>query len=101
MSPAPDTGPQRLAEYDRLFSTYLLGRERRGDGIRFRLRADHGIEAWVRDLDAREKVCCAFLHSQSAVEADNFFGDTPARDDAIARAMLDEYSDLPDSASRR
>ena len=29
MSTALDTGPQRLAEYDRLFSTHLLGRERR------------------------------------------------------------------------
>ena len=68
MSTAPDTGPQRLAEYDRLFSTHLLGRERRADGIRFRLRADHGVEAWVRDLAAREKACCAFLDFQIVVE---------------------------------
>jgi hypothetical protein len=101
MSTAPDTGPQRLAEYGRLFSTYLLGRERRGDGIRFRLRADHGIEAWVRDLAAREKVCCAFLNSQIAVEGDQVLWDITTIDDDIARAMLDEYYDLPDSARRR
>ena len=43
MSTAPDTGPQRLAEYDRLFSTHLVDRERRGDVLRFRLRADPGV----------------------------------------------------------
>jgi hypothetical protein len=98
MSAAPDTGPQRLAEYDRLFSTHLLGRERNGDGIRFRLRADQGVEAWVRDLAAREKACCAFLDSQIAVEGGQVLWDITTIDDHIARAILDEYYDLPDSA---
>src|SRR4029453_4447453 len=101
MSTAPDTGPQRLAEYGRLFSTYLLGRERRGDGIRFRLRADHGIEAWVRDLAAPEKGSWALLTSQVAGESDEVLWDTTTSDDDMARAMLDEYYDLPDSARRR
>ncbi len=98
MSSAPDTGPQRLAEYDRLFSTHLLGRERRGEGIRFRLRADHGVAEWVRDLAAREKACCAFLDSQVAVEGGQVLWDITTIDDDIARAILDEYYDLPDSA---
>src|SRR4029453_14280150 len=98
MSTAPDTGPQRLAEYDRLFSTHLLGRERRGDGIRFRLRADQGVEAWVRDLAAREKACCKFLDSQIVVHHSQVLWDIRTIDDDIARAILDEYYDLPDSA---
>ena len=98
MSTAPDTGPQRLAEYDRLFSTHLLGRERRGGGIRFRLRADQGVEAWVRDLAAREEACCAFLDSQIAVEGGQVLWDITTIDDDIARAILDEYYDLPGSA---
>jgi hypothetical protein len=98
MSTAPDTGPQRLAEYDRLFSTHLLGRERRGDGIRFRLRADHGVEAWVRDLAAREKACCGFLDSQIAVERGQVLWDITTIDNDIAQAILDEYYDLPETA---
>jgi hypothetical protein len=99
MSTAPDTGPQRLAEYDRLFSTHLLGRERTGEGIRFRLRADDGVEVWVRDLAAREKACCAFLDSQIAVENGQVLWDVTTIDDEIARAILDDYYDLPDSAA--
>ena len=98
MSTAPDTGPQRLTEYDRLFSTHLLGRERRGEGIRFRLQADPGVEAWVRDLAALEKACCAFLDSQIAVEGGQVLWDITTIDDEIARAILDEYYDLPNSA---
>jgi hypothetical protein len=98
MSTAPDTGPQRLAEYDRLFSTHLVGRERRRDSIRFQLRADPGVEAWVRDLAAREKACCAFLDSRIAVERGQVYWDITTIDDDIARAILDEYYDLPDSA---
>jgi hypothetical protein len=98
MSTAPDTGPQRLAEYDRLFSTHLLGRERRGEGVRFRLQADPGVEAWVRDLAALEKACCAFLDSHIAVEGGQVLWDITTIDDDIARAILNEYYDLPDSA---
>jgi hypothetical protein len=98
MSSAPDTGPQRLAEYVRLFSTHLLSRERRGQGIRFRLRADHGVEVWVRDLAAQEKACCPFLDFHIAVEGGQVLWDITAIDDDIARAILDEYYDLPDSA---
>jgi hypothetical protein len=98
MSTAPDTGPQRLAEYARLFSTHLLGRQRRGDGIRFRLRADHGVEAWVRDLAAREKACCRFLDSQIAVERGQVLWDITTIDDDIARSILDEYYELSETA---
>ena len=54
MTGAPDTGPERLREYQRLFSQALIGREQTATGICFRLRAQPGTEAWVRDLAARE-----------------------------------------------
>jgi len=56
-----DAGPEGIAEYRRLFAAALTGREKTTEGIRFRFRAADGIEAWVRDLAAREKACCAFF----------------------------------------
>lgn len=56
MSTAPDTAQQRLDEYQRLF-----GQEKTSQGIRFRLRAEPGVAAWVRDLADREKACCALF----------------------------------------
>jgi hypothetical protein len=99
MSNAPDTGPQRLAEYQRLFATALVGRERTPDGIRFRFRAEPGIEDWVRDLAAREKACCAFFgFGVSRVESEVLWDATVVDDDA-ARAILQEFYALPDAAS--
>src|SRR4030095_10139014 len=77
MSTAPDTGPQRLAEYDRLFSTPLLRRERRSDGIRFRLRADHGVEAWVWDLAAPKRPAARSSTPRSRSKAVKFCGTSP------------------------
>jgi hypothetical protein len=94
---APDTGPERLREYQRLFAQALIGRERTADGIRFRLRADEGVEAWVRDLAAREKACCAFFDFRVRVEAGQVHWDATVVDDDIARAVLDEFYDLPDT----
>ena len=42
MSTAPDTGPQRLAEYDRLFPATCWP-EAPGRRYRFALRADPGV----------------------------------------------------------
>jgi hypothetical protein len=49
MTDAPDTAEERMAEYGRLFARSLTGRERTAGGIRFRFRAEDGVEAWVRD----------------------------------------------------
>jgi hypothetical protein len=37
--------------------------ERTAEGIRFRFRADDGVEAWVQSLAAREHACCPFFGS--------------------------------------
>jgi len=57
MTGAPDTGPERLAEYARLFETSYLGRDRSQAGARWLLRAGPGTEEWARDLAERENAC--------------------------------------------
>ena len=96
MTTATDTGPERFLEYERLFAQALVGRERTAEGIRFRLRADEGIEAWVRDLAAREKACCAFFELRITSDEDEVRWDAAVVDDDMARDILDEFYALPD-----
>jgi hypothetical protein len=99
MSTATDTGPERMQEYSRLFAQALVGRERTATGIRFRFRADDGVEAWVRDLAAREKACCPFFDFAIASDGTQVHWDASVVDDDIARAILDEFYDLPDTVA--
>jgi hypothetical protein len=95
MTGAPDTGPERLREYQRLFSQALIGRERTASGVRFRFRAQSGTEAWVRDLAAREKACCAFFTFTITALGEEVRWDATVIDDDIARAILEEFYALP------
>jgi hypothetical protein len=99
MTEAPDTATERLAEYERLFNGALVGRERVGEGIRFRFRADPGLEDWVRDLAAREKACCAFFTFDVSTHGDEVWLDASVVDDDLARQILDEYYRLPDTVA--
>jgi hypothetical protein len=99
MTDAPDTAAERLAEYERLFGTALAGRERIGDGIRFRFRDEPGLEDRVRDLAAREKACCAFFTFDITVQGDEVWMDAWVVDDDLARRILDEYYRLPESVA--
>lgn len=96
LTDAPDTDAERMAEYQRLFTQALIGRERTAEGIRFRFRAEPGIEAWVADLVAREKACCAFFASAVTTEGDEVIWDAAVPDNDLARAVLDEFYALPD-----
>lgn len=96
MTTATDTEEERLAEYRRLFAQSLTGKERTAEGIRFRFRTDAGVEAWVRDLAAREKACCAFYTYTVAVEGAEVIWDCAVPDDDMARAILDQFYALPD-----
>ena len=99
MTSAPDNGPERMKEYQRLFGQHLLGRARTTDGIEFRLRAEPGLEAWIRDLAAREKACCPFFDFTITVERGDIRWHASVVDDDIARAILDEFYDLPDTVA--
>lgn len=98
MTDAPDTELERLAEYRRLFThAAYLGRERTTDGIRFRFRVEPGLEAWLRDLAAREKACCAFFAFDITTVDDELYYDAAVSDNDQARAILEEYYALPET----
>ncbi|HEU5470629.1 MAG TPA: hypothetical protein VFV67_08245 [Actinophytocola sp.] len=97
MTNAPDTEQERLGEYRRLFAQSLVDREHTAEGIRFRFRAAPGVESWVRDLAAREKACCAFYAYTVTVAGDEVRWDCAVPDDAIARAIVEEFYALPDT----
>jgi hypothetical protein len=97
MTDAPDSAVERLAEYERLFTQSLTGREHTHDGVRFRFRNTTGVEAWVRDLAAREKACCAFFSYAISVHDDEVWWDMTVVDDDLARQVLEEFYRLPDS----
>jgi hypothetical protein len=99
MTGAPDTPGERMAEYGRLFAAALLGRERTAAGIRFRLRADDGVAAWVRDLAAREKACCPFFDFAVSTVDGEVRWDATVVDDDTARAVLDEFYRLPETSA--
>ncbi|QFY10728.1 hypothetical protein GBF35_32665 [Nonomuraea phyllanthi] len=94
---APDSLRERLDEYRRIFEHALAGRERTGGGIRFRFRARPGVEAWVRDLAARERACCAFFAFEVTAQGDEVLWDASVPDDAAARAMLEAFYALPET----
>ncbi|NUT39754.1 MAG: hypothetical protein HOV86_07150 [Thermoactinospora sp.] len=98
MSTAQDTVEERLQEYRRLFGRHLAGRERTGQGVRFLLRAEAGVEEWVRDLAVREKACCAFFAFEVSVEGEHVVWECAVSDDDNARAVLEEFYRLPEDA---
>lgn len=97
MTDAPDTAEERLGEYRRLFGRDLIGRERTEEGIRFRFRTRDGLATEIRDLAAREKMCCAFFNFDISEHGDEITWDATVVDDPIARQILDEYYALPDT----
>jgi hypothetical protein len=97
LSNAPDSAEQRLDEYRRLFAAAFVSRERTIDGMRWRLRADPGIEAWAHDLAARENACCAFMTNTISVDGGQVVWDATTIDDPSAHAVLDLFFDLPDA----
>ena len=99
MSSARDSAQERLAEYVRLFDAAFISRERTADGVRWRLRADPGIEAWARDLAARENACCAFMTNTVTLAGEHLLWDASTIDDPVARGVLDLFYDLPGNRS--
>src|SRR5690242_15839869 len=96
MTDAPDTGQERLAEYARLFDSALISRERTPEAMRWWLRNDEGIEAWAKDLAARENACCAFMTTTVTVAGDRVLWESTTLDDPAAREVLDMMYELPE-----
>jgi hypothetical protein len=104
MTDASNTADERMAEYDRLFTQALAGRERTDEGVRLRFRADEGLEAWLRDLAAREKACCPFYDFAVSTTGGEVWWDislvdgVAEGDEGTARTLLDTYYYAPDYA---
>lgn len=96
LTDAPDTAAERIAEYQRLFAAHLVVQSYVDGVVRFRFRADRGVEAWVRDLMAREQQCCAFFDFTVSAGDGEIVWDATVDDDA-ARVMLDEWARLPET----
>jgi len=102
MTGAPDTAEERMAEWGRVIEAAYLHRERAGASIALRFRADDGIDAWVRDLSAREKACCPFLDFTVTVERAEVRWEVTVADDTVIDdetlgPILDWLFDLPDT----
>jgi protein-tyrosine-phosphatase len=97
VSTAPDTLEQRIDSYRQLFSDAFVGREETRAGKRFRFRADEGVEAQVRHLADLEKLCCAFFDFTITVVGGEVWWDTTVIDDDVARAVLEEWFNLPET----
>ena len=78
----PGAFAERMAEYRRLFQSYLTGRSRTGPGIRFCFRAEPGVEDWVRDLARREKACCGFFDFTVTADAGEIRWDAAVADNS-------------------
>ena len=91
----PGAFAERMAEYRRLFHQYLAGRTRTAQGIRFRFRAEPGVEDWVRDLARREQACCGFFDFTVTADAGGIRWDAAVAGDEAARQALDEFYRLP------
>ncbi len=101
MTGAPDTGAERLAEYSRLFAAAYVGRERLSAGVmRWRFRADPGIEVWARDLATRENACCGFMHTTVSQRGGEVIWEASTVDDPDAHRVLDLMYELPPTVSR-
>ena len=97
LTATPGAFAERMAEYQRLFQEYLTGRSRTGPGIRFRFRAEPGVEDWVRDLARREKACCGFFDFTVSTGGQEIRWDAAVADDERAWQALDEFYRLPDT----
>ena len=102
MRTAEDTPDERLRQYERLFETVLLRRERLTGSVTLSFRADPGTRDAVEDLARREAACCPFLdHRVETADSEVVWTIT----NAVAgdrRAAVEVYLDalhaLPDHA---
>ena len=94
----PGAFAERMAEYQRLFRPVPdRPQPDRGPGIRFRFRAEPGVEDWVRDLARREKACCGFFDFTVSTDGQEIRWDAAVADDERARQALDGFYRLPDT----
>ena len=97
MTAAPDTPHERMAEYARLFEHALAGRQRTAGAVIWRFAARAGVEAWVRDLSAREAACCPFLVYTVTAHDSEITWQVAGDQDPMVQAILDQFHQLPEN----
>ena len=102
MSTAQDTPDERLREYERLFETVLLRRERHAGSASFAFRADPGTREAVEELARREAACCPFLdHRVKTADSEvawTITNSVAGDQRAAVEVYLDALHALPDHA---
>jgi hypothetical protein len=94
---APDTPEERLAEYERLFSHALAGRQRTADAVDLKFAAKPGVAEWVTDLARREAACCPFLTHHVSTDGAYVTWRASSQAGLAAQAILNELHDLLES----
>jgi hypothetical protein len=86
--------PLRLAEFDDLFATALLGQQRIAP-TRLRWRLDPGVASVARDLTERESACCSFFTFSFATTVDGLQVDVevPAEQVAVLDALTERAAE--------
>jgi hypothetical protein len=86
--------PLRLAEFDHLFATALLGQQRIAP-TRLRWRLDPAAQQSARDLTARESSCCSFFAFTFSGTGDELRldVDVPAEQVAVLDALAGRAAD--------
>ena len=86
--------PLRLAEFDDLFTTALLGQERISP-TRLRWNLDPAAQQEAEDLTAREASCCSFFTFSFTTIGDGLQVDVevPAEQVAVLDALNDRAAD--------
>jgi hypothetical protein len=92
----PETG-EGVGEYGQLFAEHLVGRERTGEGVRWRFRAGDGVQAWVQRMTEREHACCPFFTFHVTQVGDEIHWDSSVIDDDLARVVLEEFYNMPET----
>ena len=98
MTNALDTLDERMNEYRTVFAQ-ITARERTDNGIRFRFPYEAELDARIRRLAALDKECCAFFEFDITRHENEIRWNASVVEDPIARQILDEYYELPITAS--
>ena len=97
MTDAPDTLPDRMAEYEELFRLHLIDRERDGNVARFRFRNADGVEDRLRAVSVLEHDCCRFFGFSVRAVGHEVWWEVSITDSEAAGPILDEFYALPET----
>jgi hypothetical protein len=93
MTTATDTPAERLVEYRALFAAHHLRTERTSGGVRHTFRG--AATGRLRDLVAREELCCSFLRLEVTALGEEVHWDIGTDAGTLAEAVVEDFAALP------